>query len=470
MDAPCIDAREFLNGVLWIVRWLVLFLTVQIPQFTAAATPPLLPESLLPELKPILKTALDRSWRMIEEDLRLEIARSEREVFAAGGYPTVTGSIRYLSRVEDREDIDRTRRLFQPHALIAIRQPIYHWGSLASNRRIGEIRARMAENNHAEVYRLLLLEIRAIFLELAVHRKAIAVAERRHEMARRELAIAEARFTRGEITDDELRANHLSAQEAGLRLDRIVLEQERLVEKIVRLAGIEPPVEDWMAEIPRIFTETHDAGLEKNIANINSYHPWLDIAQNRVQQAMEQYTVESVRQRPRLDLVGGVTQDQIAVFGRDDIDRTSLFVGIEVTWDIFDGFESRGRRRAALAHRRLEERRMERQRSEWAAEIQRLETSVEASGRELKLQEEKLELSCRRLAQRREDFERGLISETSFYAAKLAYSENDLAVAEARAAYLLAIAELISESGVDPMMEYYSQRAPFSRLHSASME
>lgn len=413
-----------------------------------------LPEDSFPLLEQVLREAVDHSWRMIEEELQVEEARAEADVRASGRYPSVSGRFRFAGRLEDREDFDRTRSFYQPQAGLTVRQPLYHWGALQANSRIGRLRAAMAEGDRAEAYRELAVAIRSEFLRLAVQHQAIDLAEQRLALIQHELAIAKSRFAREEITPDELKDQELEAGEAELELARVRRNREFAMEEFSRLTGYEPAGDEWApARIPVL-----DRGRANLPGDPKATPPWQDVSQMRIEQAEEQLAIEATRRRPQLDLVAGVSQDQVAVRDRSDIDRIVYFAGVELTWNLFDGHETRGRRGAALARKRLEERRHERQEREWTAELDRLEEGVDWAARQLAVSEKRLELAARNLSQGEQDLEQGRISEIELAALRVDHAEREMAATSSRAEYLMAVAEFFSEAGADPAMDYYHAR------------
>jgi outer membrane protein TolC len=264
----------------------------------------------------------------------------------------------------------------------------------------------LAADNRAEAYRLLALEIRAAFLDLALQAEEIRLAEFRLGVAHLEQAGAETAWRRGEITEEEAAWARLVAGETELRLDRLTRERANARADFVRLTGWTDP--EGLRD-PEGFPVL-ELGPENEAGGrlgTGGYLPWRGAARGRVQQAAAQYQLERARDRPRLGLIAGVAQDQVAVFDRSDINRTILFGGVELTWTIFDGFESQGRRSAAMARRRLEEARWARQEEEWKVGLVRLGEAVAGARRELSFAQARLRLGERDLGRREADFEQG---------------------------------------------------------------
>ncbi|HLS28519.1 MAG TPA: TolC family protein, partial [Opitutales bacterium] len=149
--------------------------------------------------------------------------------------------------------------------------------------------------------------------------------------------------------------------------------------------------------------------------------------------------------------------DQLALTDRSDVDRVVYFAGIELTLNLFDGYETRGRKKAAIARRDLETRRYEREKEEESVERQRLKESLLWSSRELEIAEKRLELAYREVAQKESDLESGTASSVDVAAARVALLERELAATEQRATQLLLASEFLSRTGNGPAMKFLKQ-------------
>ncbi len=423
-------------------------LFVLAPLTLKASDAVVLPEDVFPVLEGVLRDAVVGSPEAIAERIRVEEAGAEAEARAAGGRPFVTGAFRYVGRVEERRDLDGTRWGDQPHGLVSLRQPVFHWGAISANREIGEIRLGMAEEEREEALRLLALEVRRRFLDLAVGARMIELGERNLELAELRLENGVALSERGEISAEAVEELRLAREEAGFRLERMRRERELAVEEFFRVAGVEARSEfPFPVGVPDFAVRG-----EGELLALNDSLPQLEIARKRIAESERQYEIEVARDRPKLNLIVGVSQDQVPVFDRSDIDRTIFYAGAEVTWTIFDGFESRARRDAALARRRLEKRNLARLTEEAAARVSRFREEVEWAGNALRLSERRRELSRRNFDLIATQAERGEASEADVAAGRVAFAERELALTEARANYLMASARYWSAAGADRIL------------------
>ena len=409
-------------------------------------------ERVFPELSEFLEAAAETSPRMLEEALRVEEAREEAGIARAARYPSVRGTGRLVSRYEERSDLDSGRGGFLPQATLTLRQPLYHWGALRAEDRIGRIREELASHNSAEAFRLLALEVRSRYLRLALDGLELEVADRRRELADREWRTGRRMLERGEIEETALRDLALALEEAELALERLKAERDRSRRTLARLVGYDP-TRAW--EGPGVIPRLQTGGLMEGNDSLpadRSRPPFLEAADHRVREAERRRETERTRARPNLDFVAGVSQDQVAVLDRRDIDRTIFFAGVEVNWNIFDGFETRSRRAAASTRLRLEERRRGRLETEWRDDLDDLENRLRFRAREMRVADERLALAEDFLERDRADFEAGRLSATELAHGEVLAAERRFAAGELRAAYLMAWAELVSESGRDPVV------------------
>ncbi len=412
---------------------------------------------VFPKMEEILKTAATSAPQMLEEILREAEAAEESAVLRAPRYPSVRGTARMVSRYEERSDLESGRSGFQPQAGLTFRQPLYHWGSLQAGDRIGRIREELTRRNSDESFRLLALEVRSRYLSLVVDRLALDVAMRRLDLAEQEWRSAQRMLERGEIEDHQALDYALALDEATLVRERRQSDHDLALRSLSRLTGTGG---DSELHLPESIPLLDDFDWEEQFTDFwetRDRPPFLQAADQRVLEAERRRDAERSRARPNLDLVAGVLQDQVAVFDRRDIDRTIFFAGVEVNWNIFDGFASRSRRAAASSRLRLEENRRGRLESDWRHDLEYLEARLDFSRREMQLADRRLSLAEESFERAREDFESGRLSAIEMARSELLMAERLLAAGEKRAAYLMAWAELISEAGRDPVVLWFAR-------------
>lgn len=407
-------------------------------------------EDRFPLLETILRESASKSPRMVEEYLRIDEAKAGSEIAFAASRPSLSASFRYLGRIEDRSDFSGTRSYYDPQATVLGRQPLYHWGALRARREGGRLGFDLAKRNREQIYQALLLDIRASFLDLAVRQKRIELAKVRLQFLDEERQAGIRRFQRGEATEEELQDMDLTFETAGIQLERERHEFEFAIESFLQLSGYAPVGRDW---VPKGIPELKPV-QRTELDDLTGNSLWSEISELRIQRAEKELEIESARQKPKLDLILGISQDQLALSDRSDVGRVVYFGGIELTWNLFDGFETRGRKEGAIARKNLEKRRYDREKEEEELERERLKESLLWSAREVMIEEKRLELAHRDFVQKESDQKEGILSSVEVAAARVALLERELAATEQRATQLMLASELLSATGLDPAIGF----------------
>jgi len=87
----------------------------------------------------------------------------------AGQLPSLGGYANYLPWDRQvRSDLPEATNVNRLNYNFSVTQPLYHWGALQNNTRVGELQLRMTQGQTAEGYRMLVQEIRAQYLGLVI--------------------------------------------------------------------------------------------------------------------------------------------------------------------------------------------------------------------------------------------------------------------------------------------------------------
>ena len=161
------------------------------------------------------------------------------------------------------------------------------------------------------------------------------------------------RLKAGEIAPNRVGAARLSLKEAELRQEQGASDYYYLFRQFQRLVGDTDLSDEVIADhVPEVgHNPDHLSALLSKFVNGGfDEDPRVKAAALQVEREEQVYHIQHVRNRPKLDLTAGVTQDALsyttAVGSRDGV--PALFAGISVRWSLFDGFETRGLKRASL--------------------------------------------------------------------------------------------------------------------------
>lgn len=418
-----------------------------------------LPEQIFPALAQILQTAAQRSPQAIRASADILIAEEMEATTRARLLPNIGGSGTYSAAQERRlnqADFASAEKLTYNFGLT---QPLYHWGALKSGRKIGQISTQIAEKNHAEALRLLLLEVRQSYLRLVVEKVGLDRLRRVLALAEEDLNVVESRIEAGTLPRGELFSAQLRVEEAKLEMERSEEVFRFTKSSLERLAGI-PPLAD--GEIPNLIPSVGvdkagvDALLDHFIASNGVADDFrVEAMRMQVDQEKLNYRITDTALRPKINVVSGVTQDEVSYTGSPE-DRAriqSFYAGINVSWTIFDGFSTRGLRRASLLRTRQLEADREARMREVVERAKNQARQVDFAQRQSAVGEARLSQLDGLVKFQEEEVQRGNMSRRDAETVALSRDEMSIRTMIFRVEYLGRLAEFLSSVGRDPTLE-----------------
>lgn len=424
-----------------------------------------LPEDFYPELKVLLADATRQSPRMVSRTIDLEIAEQDRISARAGLLPSLGGSYTREEAKDRREDLPNLPRFdaTKTYYNISVNQPLYYWGERRNNARMGEIRKQIAEGNYREAYRNLAQEIRSQYLGLIVKKAYLARARFNLQYTKDLLALAEDRLAKKVIAGPEIFAYRLNAERAEIEAERAEFDYNSAREAFGRLTGRAAPSDSSIpAEVPAV----PNAGdtLEKMLAVflVADDLPTTEAANMRHSLKIEDLNLANARTRlkPKVSLSAGVRQDEQS-YTINTSQRTgvnSQFISVSVYWTIFDGFSSQAAIRSSLLRKRQLE-------NDYKVASERLMASAQSQVRNLDyarrykgINERFLDSAQSTLKSKREEFARGVISETDVSAAELGFMDARITAFNSRIDYLLKSGDFLGTVAQDPVLDNLSTR------------
>ncbi len=414
-------------------------------------------EVLFPQLESVLSAAMSESPRMVQSNLarleRLETALATR----SNMFPSVGGMLQFNfqeDRTANRPEAVSTEKLY--YSLQAV-QPLFHWGTLQARTRIDRITAEVTGNNMAEAYRLLALEIRRDFLQLVILKQSADNARFDRDRARQQVGEAQAKIESGESPASLAEPTRNALDVAELSLERSEYALRSAVQRFQRLTGQDDFREEMIPDgIPRIGGAGAGVArsLRMNYVEKGEVESSIRFINSQLQIAMQKRREHIFRMalRPRVDLVAGTTQDErsytLDVSSKDSI--ASLFIGMRVTWNIFDSFGARHQLRSAMYRTRQLELQAKDLREDLITALENAETELGFAQRSLGFSERSHGLTVRGVASAESLVVSGRGSPADVDAAKSRERVARIAVFQARAAYLSAAANLLSLVNRDP--------------------
>lgn len=420
-----------------------------------------MPEDLLPELRPILRNAVQRSPQMIANDITLAQAQAARIRTDAALWPVVSAGISYgvSTAAAASGGITTPSSSTGLTYSVSLGQPIFHWGALKAGVEVGRIALKIAERQYAEGYRLLLGTIRTQYLALIAKKSSVRYAREALKQSEALLATAEARYQDGTMSAGELAIPRLAAADARLNADRLGLDFDSSKRLFARLAGLEK-FED--ADIPNDlpapkFSATEaDELLRLFLKDGPGATNQGQIYVMNIRQADLNYRIVKTSLYPKFSFAAStslsVSTSASPGVAVSQSNVTSNYYGLSVGWLLFDGFATRGAKMSALATRRSSQRALDVYGENTVENLQNLHKQLQLSAKALDIAEQRHGLAASGSAVVVEDFKLGVASQTAHDAAVNSLLGADITRIYARSDYLTRWADFVSQTGADPAM------------------
>jgi outer membrane protein TolC len=166
------------------------------------------------------------------------------------------------------------------------------------------------------------------------------------------------------------------------------------------------------------------------------------------------YANAKTRLRPKVNAVIGLTQDeQNNIYGPGTKYSTaSRYAGISVNWSIFDGFAAGAATRNALLRRRILENNYHQMTEQLAQDAQSVVKQINFSARNMAISDRQLTSSLGYLNSVKEDFRRGVKSESDVGQVQLNVFDAELNAANARADFLVRNGDFLGLLNADPIV------------------
>lgn len=421
----------------------------------AEAVRTVLPETVFPELKTLLDTAVRQSPRMIARGAEDAAAEANRTVARAGQLPTVGGFAQFNPwQRDDRADLRSPVITQKFYYNLNVTQPLYHWGELQNNTRIGELQLQAAQGQTAETYRQLVQEIRSFYLQLVAKKAGLARARFGRDLAANQLKLAEEKLAAKVISGAEVFGVRMNLTQAALALDRQVEEFEVYRRQLAKLSGTDAPTEEQVPEaIPR-FTPPL-AALEAMLgAGQPPASAALRVLHDQIEVEQLTYKNATTRLRPRVNLVVGLNQDEQSYTSNiaAKYQVQSYYAGTQLNWPIFDGFATRGVIAGSLARLRQLERNYHEQSTAVLEQARSQLRQLGFAARAMAITDQFLAMGENGVAFRKQDMARGESAQADVDTAQAALLDARVNACNNRLDFLLRMAEFLSTLAQDPAL------------------
>jgi outer membrane protein TolC len=422
-----------------------------------------LPEDLLPGLKPLLQTAVERSPNTIMAAINVEQQEASKIANFAALYPqaNLSGSYAVNTESESGSPSNTSRGLFYG---LGVSQSVFQWGAVKNAALIGSLSLKIAERQYAEGYRQLAIILREQYMALIEKKIRLRNDDFKVKIAEENLEAQQARFQSGSSSEAEVQSFQLTLQDAQLTRDRSADDFDYSKQQFMRLVGVEEldaaaiPMKLPHPEYSSPLADSVYAGFVGN--GIESTFQ-SQVYQITIKQQELQYSIAKVRMLPKFSASASYgLSNNTAPSGNGVVQykTQSLSYGISAGWDIFDGFSTRASKLSALASERSAERTMKSYVDATIDSIADMRRQLGFSARGLALAEIHLALIDSQVKRLGDDKALGYASQATIDTGILDLDATEFDTTYARADYLGRWSEFISLAGLDPATDNISPR------------
>lgn len=425
--------------------------------WAAPADELVLPEKVFPQLESILTAAVQRSPRMINRALDLEIAENGRISARSGLLPNVGGYYSYYEARDDRADLAGRQDVTKIAYSLTLTQPLFHWGERRNNARVGEIQQKIAQGNYQEGYRLLVQELRTAYLRLIVQKAVVKRTRFYVEVTQSELKQQEERLLQKVISGAEIAVARLAAEQAQLALERTEFDFQTAKQSFARLSGSAVLSDD---AIPNEIPETRyapvpvDTLLAGFLAQKDPVNNEASAMRSQLEMEVLNYKNQKTRLRPKFNLVLGNSQDEqsYSLNVAQKYQVNSLFGGVSASWTLFDGFAASAAQRTSLARRRQIENDYRQLTERLAQDAQTQAKQINFAARNMSIYDRFLVSGKGALETAQSEFQRGVKSESDVSKARLALYDAEVNAYNSRLDFMIRTGDFLGTLMEDPAL------------------
>ncbi len=295
------------------------------------------------------------------------ILKSQKDLEAAYGIvvqtraiaiPKVRASSQY--KIIDRESIDKFPFSGVPglnidypdqswNANVTLSQSIYEGGRVNSAMRAARLTREQALLSHQAAIADNLLEVRLAYADILLAAQLITVQEASVKLLTRELEDTKRRFEAGTVPRFNVLRAEVEVANARPRLIKARNSYRVAKSNMANLLGYNVPKDIW-EDIPLQLTATledmatpYDIDLPSALAQAVERRPELGALSKAIRLRQENLVSAQAGYKPSVQLIGGYGSRSSSFTSDLGRDVSGWFAGAQASWDIFDGFLTKGK-------------------------------------------------------------------------------------------------------------------------------
>jgi outer membrane protein len=269
----------------------------------------------------------------------------------SGFYPSLTSSGLYDKRQTQSET---NLRQEDYNAILKLEQNLYTGGEITSQRTIARLNIDKANLDLQEIVSRVTMDVRIAFNELLLNRAKVRVREDSVKVLDEELKNQQEQLSAGIVSKLNVERAEVALANEHPELFNAQTELKNSYLRLAELFGtdLRPGAEVVPFEISgELQYRPNHADLNDCLARADVNRPVIKARQKDIEIEDRQYVLDRSAMRPHIRAFSGYE-----VYSERDPDVGPEFnyggvVGINATWNIFDGFATKGRMQATRARR-----------------------------------------------------------------------------------------------------------------------
>ena len=402
-----------------------------------------MPEEHLPELKKLLLAAERQAPQLIEQSITEQEAEERLKRAKAAYYPRLdlNSNLGLRQTSYDTPGVeDESSGGVTFHA--SITRPFYHWGAIEA-----QIQQARLDNESEALHRGLILRqikrgIRADYLSLLSNKVNLRHLELQKKIAENDLEQFASQSELGRISNIDANLAEVNLNQHLMNIERAQADQARIMTSFQRKTGYTEALSlKKTMPMPNLAQIEAYIALEetKPSSAWTSQHGEVRRLENRIKREEEELIRIKALQRPIINFAAYASQDQRNVGAQNNVDAITYFVGLNVHWNIFDGFSTSASKRESLLRARRYEVSLNNYKKEITAQAEQVLQQIAFQTKLVRLEAQRADLHAARYSSKHSESKSGRVSTKELHAHELNKSGADLNLIRTQSVLLLML-------------------------------
>ncbi len=414
------------------------------------------PENIYPKLAQIYDSANRQAPSLALQAERIRESEGDALVYSAEKHANLRLVVNGGYAVRDRANSVKTETPAGRFA-VHIEKPIFRWGAISANDQLGKLSVSRSKVKYEQSYLNLVEQIRDIFLDLILLRSSMENQNLEERLLRMRIEDQSKRKEIGHVSEDDYKRTKLGLEETLLKIERKRTTIERALHRFNLITGSDDwEIHGFPSTVPKVsysharVSELLEAFLSLGLADSST---WI-IKENEIERAKNGLTIDRARNRPSFDIFVRANQEHRDTKAGNDIPTLVYFGGLQVKWQIFEGFANKGRRIAREAQIRILESQLRSMGEQFRSEAEKQASDLGMDFKALNLNEKRFTLDQKDYEKVITDNKNNIISEIDFLQKQLNFRNRENSIFLARTRFLKKVSQFLAYIGKDPAMDF----------------